>query len=39
MKKILEWAQNNKLKFKDNKSKVMFIARGRRREKRRWKLI
>jgi hypothetical protein len=34
MMKILEWAQNNKLKFNENKSKVMLMSRRRRREKR-----
>jgi len=29
-RKILEWAQNNKLKFNKNKSKVMLISRRRR---------
>ena len=31
MRKILEWAQNNKLKFNGNKSKVMLMSRRRRR--------
>jgi hypothetical protein len=34
MKKTLDWAQNNKLKFNENKSKVMLMSRRRRREKR-----
>jgi len=32
MRKILEWAQNNKLKFNENKSKVMLMSRRRRTE-------
>jgi len=34
MRKIQEWAQNNKLKFNENKSKVMLISRRKRRKKR-----
>jgi hypothetical protein len=33
MRKILEWTQNNKLNFNENKSKFMFISRRRRRGK------
>jgi hypothetical protein len=33
MRKIQEWALNNKLNFNENKSKVMLISRRRRREK------
>jgi len=33
VRKILEWAINNKLKFIENKSKVMLMSRRRRREK------
>jgi len=33
IRKILEWAKNNKLKFNENKSKVMLMSRRRRREK------
>jgi hypothetical protein len=33
MRKILEWAQNDKLKFNENKSKVMLMSGRRRREK------
>jgi len=33
VRKLLEWAINNKLKFKENKSKVMLRSRRRRREK------
>jgi hypothetical protein len=33
--KIQDWAQNNKLKFNENKSKVMFMSRRKRKEKRR----
>ena len=32
MRKILEWPQNNKLKFNENKSKVMLTSRRRRKE-------
>jgi hypothetical protein len=32
MRKILEWAKKNKLKFNENKSKVMLMSRRRRRE-------
>jgi hypothetical protein len=31
MRKILEWAQKSKLKFNENKSKVMLMSRRRRR--------
>jgi len=34
MRKIREWAQNHKLKFNEIKSKVMFISRSKRKEKR-----
>jgi hypothetical protein len=37
MRKISDWVQNNKLKFNENKSKVMLISRRKRKEKRRWK--
>ena len=30
MRKILDWAQNNKLKFNENKSKVMLMSHRRR---------
>ena len=33
-RKIQEWEQNNKLKFNENKSKVMLISRRKRRKKR-----
>jgi len=33
VRKIMEWAINNKLKFNENKSKVMPMSRRRRREK------
>jgi len=33
MRKIQWWAQNNKLKFNENKSIVMFISRRKRKEK------
>jgi glutamine amidotransferase-like uncharacterized protein len=33
MRKIQEWAQNNKLKFNENKSKVMLMTRRKRKEK------
>ena len=33
MRKIQDWAQNNKLKFNENKSKVMLMSRRERREK------
>jgi hypothetical protein len=33
MKKILDWAQNNKLKFNENKSKIMLMSRRRRLKK------
>ena len=33
MRKIQEWAQNNKLKFNENKSKVMLISRRKGKEK------
>ena len=33
MRKIQDWAQNNKLKFNENKSKVMLMSRRKRREK------
>jgi len=33
MRKILEWAQNNKLKFNENKLKVMLMSRRRRTER------
>ena len=33
MRKVLEWAQNNKIKFNENKSKVMLMSHRRRREK------
>jgi len=33
MRKILEWAQNNRLKFNENKSKVMLMSRRRRTER------
>ena len=33
VRKILEWAINNKLKFNENKSKVMLMSHRRRREK------
>jgi len=32
-RKILEWAQNNKMKFNENKSKVMLMSRKKRKEK------
>ena len=32
-RKIPEWAQNNKLKFNENKSKVMLMSRRRRTER------
>ena len=35
MRKIQEWAQNNKLKLNANKSKVMLMTRRRRRGKKR----
>ena len=38
MRKILEWAQNNKLKFNENKSKVMLMSRRRRRERKEIKI-
>jgi len=34
LRKIEEWAQNNKMKFNENKSKVMLMSRRKRREKR-----
>ena len=34
MRKIQDWAQNNKLKFHENKSKVMLMSRRKRMEKR-----
>jgi hypothetical protein len=33
MRKVQDWAQNNKLKFNANKSQVMLISHRRRREK------
>jgi len=33
MSKIMEWAQNNKLKFNENESKVMLMSRRRRTER------
>jgi hypothetical protein len=33
-RKILKWTQKNKLKFNENKSRVMLLSRKRRREKR-----
>jgi hypothetical protein len=33
VRKILEWAIKNKLKFNENKSKVMLMSHRRRREK------
>ena len=33
LRKIEDWAQNNKLKFNENKSKVMLISRRKRKEK------
>jgi len=33
LRKILEWAQNNKLNFNENKSKVMLVSRRRRTER------
>jgi len=33
MRKILEWVQNNKLKFNENKSKVMLMSRRGRTER------
>ena len=33
VRKIMEWAINNKLKFNENKSKVMLMSCRRRREK------
>ena len=33
-RKIQEWEQNNKLKFNENKSKVMLMTRRKRKEKR-----
>ena len=35
LRKIQDWAQNNKLKFNENKSKVMLMSRRKRKEKRR----
>ena len=32
MNKVLTWAQNNKLNFNEQKSKVMFISRRKRKE-------
>jgi len=33
MKKTMEWATNNKLKFNENKSRAMLMSRRRRKEK------
>jgi hypothetical protein len=33
LRKIQDWVQNNKLKFKENKSKVMLMFRRKRKEK------
>jgi hypothetical protein len=35
LRKISDWAQNNKLKFNENKSKVMLTSRRKRKEKRK----
>ena len=35
LRKIQAWAQNNKLKFNENKSKVMLMSRRKRKEKER----
>jgi len=35
MRKIQDWAKNNKLKFNEDKSKVMLISRRKRKEKKR----
>jgi len=35
LRKISEWAHNNKLKFNEHKSKVMLMSRRKRKEKRR----
>jgi hypothetical protein len=35
MRKIKEWAKNNKMKFNENKSKVMFMTRRRRKKRRK----
>ena len=34
LRKIQEWAQNNKMKFNENKSKVMLMSRRKRKERR-----
>ena len=33
MKKIMEWATNNRLMFNENKSRTMLMSRRRRKEK------
>jgi hypothetical protein len=33
LRKISDWAQNNKLKFNENKAKVMNMSRRKRKEK------
>ena len=39
LRKIQEWAQNNKMKFNESKSKVMLMSRRERNEKRRSKFM
>ena len=39
MSKIDEWARRNKIKFKENKSKVMVVTRRERRENKQIKFI
>ena len=35
LRKIQEWAQNNKMKFNENKSKVMLMSRRKRKERKK----
>ena len=35
LRKIQEWAQNNKIKFNENKSKVMLMSRRKRKERKK----
>ena len=39
LRKIQDWAINNKMKFKESRSKVMLISRRKRKEKRRLKFM
>jgi len=38
LQKISNWAQNNKIKFNENKSKMMLLSRRRRKERKKVEL-